>query len=497
MHVIIGDVVFADKPSGVTTHQSNAHLLGYVEYLQSHLGTSLHVVHRLDRETTGAICFAKSKNTAAELFEFFNQRKIKKTYLFLTAQKSEKDEFTCSIPIDEKPSETVFKRIKRNAFCEMWQAEPLTGRPHQIRKHAQASGISILGDQTYQGKPFPHLCLHSASLEIPGYPKWTCPEPLFFKRMGLAMNEAVVRLLSSADRRQRLFDFLKNRDDCFRLFHFENQMDLAIDKLGPKLFILENENLSDESFDSKFLLEAFCDALNTPKIVRSRVDRGNAKLLGSAGQDQQSQTWMAFENSNQYHFKSDSGMSAGLFLDQRLNRLKVHNMSQGKSVLNLFAYTCGFSLAAAKGKASKVVSVDTSQNYLDWGQENFKLNQCQGDFQFIKQDSMLYLRGAIKRKTLFDLIIIDPPSFSRGNKNTKPFKIDKDLPELIQNAIACLNPKGQILVCTNFEKWSPEIFEKKILKSISAKIKIQSLSGDWDFELPGTEPRMKSALLSR
>jgi 23S rRNA G2069 N7-methylase RlmK/C1962 C5-methylase RlmI len=303
--------------------------------------------------------------------------------------------------------------------------------------------------------------------------------------MGLAFHKDLVFLLSAADRRQRLFDFLSNKKTCYRLFHFESGWDLAIDKLGERLFFWGNKSLND------FTIEAYCDSLGLAPLFRERQNRG--KQTGS--QLVESQTWMAQENDLNYVLKSHVGFSQGIFLDQRANRALIKKLSKNKTVLNLFCYTGGFSVAAAKGLATQVLSVDTSATYLNWAKENFQSNQLK-NAEWIQQDSLLFLKGAAKRQQKYDLIIIDPPSFSRGTKKIKPFKIEKDYKSLLDLSFKVLAPNGKIFFSTNFEKWSLEEFKKRVLSVCPQHCNFDWLAHEWDFELPPFEPKMKSVLIS-
>ena len=101
----------------------------------------------------------------------------------------------------------------------------------------------------------------------------------------------------------------------------------------------------------------------------------------------------------------------------------VGENSKNKAVLNLFAYTGAFSIYAARGGATKTVTVDTSNTYLDWAEDNFKLNKIEkGEHQFVKYDAIKYLADASKaKKQFFDLIIIDPPTFSNSKSRQDIF----------------------------------------------------------------------------
>ncbi len=121
------------------------------------------------------------------------------------------------------------------------------------------------------------------------------------------------------------------------------------------------------------------------------------------------------------------GQKTGFFLDQRDNRARVERVSQGKRVLNIFSYTGGFSVYAARGGAKEVISVDTSQPALDVSQSNFSHNQANINVaachhQIIAMDAFDLLQKYAKTEECFDMVIIDPPSFAK-----KQSEIDKGI----------------------------------------------------------------------
>src|SRR5690606_34186735 len=134
----------------------------------------------------------------------------------------------------------------------------------------------------------------------------------------------------------------------------------------------------------------------------------------------------------------------GLFLDQRERRLWVQEHSQGKSVLNLFAYTGGFSVAAALGGAIKTTTVDVGSRYIDWARQNFEINHLNlANHEFWSVDTLDFLQGAIKREHKFDIAICDPPSFGRSKRGI--FKIEKDYALLLESISKVLAKKGILI----------------------------------------------------
>jgi 23S rRNA (cytosine1962-C5)-methyltransferase len=140
---------------------------------------------------------------------------------------------------------------------------------------------------------------------------------------------------------------------------------------------------------------------------------------------------------------------SGLFLDQRLNRGKLRSLARGGMLLNTFSYTCAFGVAAAKGGAA-TVNLDLSRNYLNWGKRNYELNQIDlSDHEFLYGDVFDWLGRFKRRRRKFDLIILDPPTFSRDRKSGV-FRVQDDFGDLADRAAACLNRNGLLFCSTNF-----------------------------------------------
>jgi len=145
-----------------------------------------------------------------------------------------------------------------------------------------------------------------------------------------------------------------------------------------------------------------------------------------------------------------AGYSVGLFLDQRANRAFLRNQPV-RRVLNTFAYTCSFSVVAALAGA-ETVSADLSQKSLDRGRLNFTLNGLDpAAHRFIADDVQELLPRMARRKEKFDTIILDPPTFSRGNKGRR-FRAEDDLQSLLSAAMEVTAPGGRILLSTNCTK---------------------------------------------
>jgi len=141
-------------------------------------------------------------------------------------------------------------------------------------------------------------------------------------------------------------------------------------------------------------------------------------------------------------------------------------------LLNTFAYTCGFSVCAAKAGA-RTTSLDLSRKYLEWGKRNFALNGLKvSDHAFIAGDVFDWLRRLAKKERQFDLIALDPPTFSQS-KEHGVFQAEKDFGELVTSALPLLKPQGVLFASTNAARLTPDHFLAQITRAIdSARRKI-------------------------
>jgi len=148
-------------------------------------------------------------------------------------------------------------------------------------------------------------------------------------------------------------------------------------------------------------------------------------------------------------------LDTGLFLDHRETRQLVASLAKGKRFLNLFAYTCAFSVHAALAGAMFTKSVDLSNTYTAWGKENFILNGLSLDqHQIIRADCLRFLDEELQTKSKYDLMIIDPPTISRSKKMAEMFDIQIDYLSLLSKALKLLNPEGMIFFSTNSRRFS-------------------------------------------
>ena len=202
------------------------------------------------------------------------------------------------------------------------------------------------------------------------------------------------------------------------------------------------------------------------------------KRLDSRGEHQQPPTlwageevkgpFTARENGLAYHVDFQNGYSQGLFLDQRDNRAVLQaRLRPGATLLNCFAYTCAFSVAAA-AVGARTVSVDLSRASLEWGKENFRLNGLDpesGEHEFRAGDVFEALDHRAKRGVVFDAVVLDPPTFSRDRKG-RVFRAEDDFGRLAASAARVLAPGGTMLCSSNARRLTEDGFRRQVLAGL-------------------------------
>jgi 23S rRNA (cytosine1962-C5)-methyltransferase len=202
-----------------------------------------------------------------------------------------------------------------------------------------------------------------------------------------------------------------------------------------------------------------------------------------------------------YEVRLGDGLSTGIFLDQREARLQVRKISRGARVANLFCYHAAFTIAAIAGGAEQSVSIDSSQAALDGAERNLlRHDACREAHRLVKSDARSWLERQAKnaQDERFDLIVLDPPSFSSTKRGT--FRVVRDYPGLLEDALRCLAPNGHLLACCNLRSLSLRSFQDKICATVEgAGWRIESLSAlavPEDFlPTPGEEHYQKNLLL--
>ncbi|RZV14855.1 SAM-dependent methyltransferase [Aliarcobacter butzleri] len=256
-----------------------------------------------------------------------------------------------------------------------------------------------------------------------------------------------------------------------RVFHgrgnfYEDFNYLTVDSLNEILFATFFEESSDENEIIK-ALEDIANAYNYKTFIvqkKYKKDELNEAIIGEIPP-----FYIVVENGLKYKINFFN-KNIGIFLDMKIGREYISFICKDKNVLNLFSYTCAFSVVAINAKAKQVVNVDMAKGVLTTGRENHHLNNLDTKkVKFMPYD-ILKSWNRIKKEGPYDIIIIDPPSFQKGSfAATKDYeKIIKKLPELASEScivLSCLNAPelDSDFIKQKFEEFAPTFkFEKRL-----------------------------------
>jgi len=261
----------------------------------------------------------------------------------------------------------------------------------------------------------------------------------------------------------------KQEVTCYRIYdHDLPEFPFCIEKYEDWLYVAEyrrNHHMEDDEHElwlseCKVLIAEITTIPVSRIVLRTRQRKSNR-------QDQ----YQKLDDEKQYMIVSEQGLKfkinltdyldTGLFLDHRITRAMVREHSNGKKILNLFCYTGSFSVYAAAGGASEIVSVDLSRTYLKWATENMELNDFYDPRRhlYLHEDVKQYLQNLTPSH--FDLIIMDPPTFSNSKRMEDFLDIQRDHALLINQALQAMVPGGQLYFSTNFSRFEMHYEELK------------------------------------
>ncbi|MBX3746474.1 MAG: class I SAM-dependent methyltransferase [Verrucomicrobiae bacterium] len=473
-------LLVVSKPPGMNTHAPGPYAgEGLYDWLRRRAARweGLAIVQRLDKETSGLLVFPKTRRAAGDLTRQFAGRAISKEYTLVTDRRPAREAFEShswirkgSDGFESSPragegleARTRFQ-VTREAGGRWWlRAEPLTGRTHQIRLHAAEHGVPILGDVPHGGTDHFRLCLHASRLGLKhpetGEGLMFQDETDFGEAPAVALRRALIE---------------PGMTDAWRVVHgaADGRPGWFVDRLGD--FWLASVAEGQEAAPPGWLLERARKA-GARGVYRRWLQR---HVRGTTPSEVAPVLWWgepvagAFpirENGLTFLMDLSAGYSAGLFLDQRDNRrrLRVNWVGpdfpvcaggwEGRSVLNVFAYTCGFSVAAAAGGA-RTASLDLSRRALDWGRRNFAANGMDpSEHEFLCGDAMDWFRRLARKGRRFDVVLLDPPTFSQSRERGV-FRAESDYAGLVTAASAVLGEGGVLFASTNAARLDPERF---------------------------------------
>ncbi len=460
-----------DKPSGIPTHAPNDSIQGVAEILGEARGLRLGVHQRLDAATSGVLAFSKSAQGATRLGKAFELRNVKKTYRALVCgiPKTASGQWTHTLVHEGgvtkaspqgKMAKLRYRTVATIGPFALLEIDLMTGITHQIRVQCALEGMPILGDALYGGgNCFERLCLHAQRLLITSEPNL----PAFYAKPPMWLDAPKLDKLFSAIL-SRAMDPWRNapggfaQDEVFRVFVPQHSgiPEIVVERLGRTLLVRHLEPDADtlwregdmRIFAKCALRECQCDDF-CYRVHESASKRHACRSLARAF-DKAFDPFVACEQGIAYQFDL-SGNATGLYLDQRDNRHWIAQNASG-SVINLFAYTCAFSVCAAMNpNVTSTTSIDAAPAALKKGRLNFERNHIDlNGHRFIKEDAIKYLSKCVQNGTKFDTIICDPPSFGRFEKNV--FSLEDDLNDLLSLCCRVAAPGALMLFSINHRK---------------------------------------------
>ncbi len=266
----------------------------------------------------------------------------------------------------------------------------------------------------------------------------------------------------------------RNEITCFRVYQRDiPEIPFTVDIYDGRLHIAEYDRPNDRSPEehaawSDAMVRAAADALTVPMekvFVKFRQvqlrDRRYQKL------DDEGHAFPVKEGGLEFLVNLSDYIDTGLFLDHRITRDMVRSAAAARRVLNLYAYTGSFSVYAADGGATSTTSVDLSNTYCAWARDNLSRNGFIGPgHRIIASDVEKFLDAEIKNGGRYDLIVLDPPTFSNSKKMQGVLDIQRDHTALINRCLRILSGDGLLLFSTNFRRLK---FENSALEGAAAE----------------------------
>ncbi|WP_455234642.1 bifunctional 23S rRNA (guanine(2069)-N(7))-methyltransferase RlmK/23S rRNA (guanine(2445)-N(2))-methyltransferase RlmL [Thiogranum longum] len=263
---------------------------------------------------------------------------------------------------------------------------------------------------------------------------------------------------------KRLDPWLKREDiHCYRLYDADiPEYAMAVDVYqGKQRWIHVQEYQAPRSVDPNKAQQRLQQALDVIpetlaigpaqlfcKVRRQQKGSAQYEKLATAGTFHE-----VMEGGNRFLVNFTDYLDTGLFLDHRLTRAMLRELAAGKRFLNLFAYTGSATVYAASGGAAATTTVDMSRTYLDWARRNMELNGFTGkQHQFIQADCLEWL-NATSAGSCYELIFLDPPSFSTSKRMRATLDIQRDHVTLIRSAVKLLTTDGLLVFSNNLRRF--------------------------------------------
>ena len=370
-------------------------------------------------------------------------------------------------------------QVLRERF-QGWQAAVLTGAPQL----GMELGIRAARTHTLWNGPIEcrllRMTVESASLRRPGTlaredsPLRDTPGARMF---GNRLAKNLKRLRSWADRA---------RVSCYRLYdadmpEYAFAIDLYRTVEPEETWLYVQEYAAPAEIEEEAVRRRRGEVLATlPGVtgvpaerikVRTRRRTPRGEQYGKVGEEGRFHT--VLEDGLRFLVNFDEYLDTGLFLDHRITRAQLRAAAAGRRFLNLFAYTGTATVYAAAGGAAATTSVDLSRTYLDWTERNLEANSGslqRNAHELIQADCLEWLREDARARERYDLIFLDPPTFSNSKRMQGVLDVERDHPALIDACVRLLAPDGLLVFSTNAQRFrlDPALAERYAIRDISA-----------------------------
>ena len=275
------------------------------------------------------------------------------------------------------------------------------------------------------------------------------------------LTEGARMVLNRLKKNQRRLDGWRKKSNisCYRLYDADiPEYAVAVDIYDQSVYV--QEYAPPATISEKVARERFAEVKQAVKEFSAHY-RGKTHYKERRRQKGDSQYQRATEGASdiievtegrgRFEVNLSDYLDTGLFLDHRPVRAMIGDLVKGKSFLNLFCYTAAASVQAALAGAKSSLSIDMSNTYLDWAGRNFELNNLSASkHQLLRADCLKWLE---EEGELYDVIFLDPPTFSNSKKMDSVLDIQRDHGDMIRNAMAKLAPNGVLIFSNNFRKF--------------------------------------------
>ena len=375
---------------------------------------------------------------------------------------------------------SVFGQRLKQQFAG-WNASIFSGEPSlldclRLRSHRQ-----------FKAKNGPLDCVQKNYQIAERAEQSSVENALEFDRTSLVSSEVAVDFANRLQKNiKKIEKWAKQQGlDAYRLYDADlPEYNLAVDRYADHIVVQEYaapKNINENKARQR-LLDAVNATLNVTGIETNKL------ILKVRQKQKGTNQYEKLANKGEYFYVNEYGaklwvnltdyLDTGLFLDHRLTRKMLGEMAQGKDFLNLFAYTGSATVHAALGKAKSTTTVDMSNTYLNWAEQNLLLNDIEGkQHKLIQADCLQWLEKCDRQ---FDLIFVDPPTFSNSKRMEDSWDVQRDHIKLMTNLKRILRPNGTIVFSNNKRGFKMDFAKLEELGLSAVEISHKTLPLDFE-----------------